>query len=324
MDADHSIPMRRMTLGAVALVACVTMLAVALPARAQQQQLRAEWGANVTEYRGQIGRRVTVVCPADGRVSDVYGTDTYTDDSSVCTAAVHAGVITLRGGGVVTMVVGAGLPAYEASTRNGITSRSFGQWSGSFSFDTAGTAGRIDWTTRAFGLESSRTPVTLECPAMASARVGRVWGSDVYTSDSSICAAAAHAGVIEASAGGRVSVAGAGAQPSFVAATRNGVSSSAFGAWPNSFHVSAASADAVAAHGQDAVAPTKSSAPGSSTSSVRAITTPIIEVHGTGGRPVVVRAFIAPTLALTGIAGSSPSVRSIVASTITIVGVGKP
>ena len=239
--------MIRMNFVQTSTLACVASLVIAAPLRAQQLQLRAEWGANVTEYRGQIGRRVTVVCPADGKVGNVYGTNTYTDDSSVCTAAVHAGVITLREGGVVTMVVGPGLRAYEASTKNGIESRRFGPWQGSFSFDTTGTVGRIDWTTMPVGLELARTPLTVECPPAAGTRVGRVWGSDLYTSDSSICAAAAHAGVIDASVGGRVSVAAAGPQPSFVAATRNGVSSSTFGAWPNSFRVTPATSAAAAA-----------------------------------------------------------------------------
>jgi hypothetical protein len=66
----------------------------------------------------------------------VWGTDTYTDDSSVCTAAVHAGLITLASGGPVTFEMRPGLDSYEASTRNGIASRSWGVWSSSFVFVT--------------------------------------------------------------------------------------------------------------------------------------------------------------------------------------------
>ena len=64
------------------------MLAVA-PGRAHAQQstLHAEWSRNATEYRGQIGRRVTMLCPPQGQVADVWGTDAYTDDSAVCSAA---------------------------------------------------------------------------------------------------------------------------------------------------------------------------------------------------------------------------------------------
>lgn len=44
---------------------------------------------------------------------------------------MHVGVITLDGG-LVTFEVRPGEPAYVGSTRNGVTSYSFGEWTGSF------------------------------------------------------------------------------------------------------------------------------------------------------------------------------------------------
>ena len=76
--------------------------------------------------------QVDYVCPAGGTAHSVWGTDVYTDDSSVCTAAVHAGVITLEEGGTVTIEIRPGESSYEASERNGITSGSWGSWTGSF------------------------------------------------------------------------------------------------------------------------------------------------------------------------------------------------
>jgi hypothetical protein len=128
-----------------------------------------------------------------------------------------------------------------------------------------------------------------------------VWGSDVYTSDSSICAAAAHAGVIDASAGGRVSVAAAGEQPSFVAATRNGVSSSAFGAWPNSFRVAAATSAAAPAPvvGQVSALQPEIAVITKPPLGAHMITTPALAI--TGVYPQVTHSIVTAQLAVTGI-----------------------
>jgi hypothetical protein len=48
----------------------------------------------------------------------------------------------------------------------------------------------------------------LTCSCAPEAVRGSVWGSGVYTTDSSICAAARHAGVLAAGAGGEVTVQG--------------------------------------------------------------------------------------------------------------------
>ncbi len=82
-----------------------------------------------------LGLQVIGVCPA-GSTSDfstVWGTDTYTDDSSLCTAAVHAGAITLAGGSIRVEAVD-GLEAYEGSLRNGVESLDYGSWGRSFVF----------------------------------------------------------------------------------------------------------------------------------------------------------------------------------------------
>jgi hypothetical protein len=60
----------------------------------------------------------------------------YTDDSSVCTAAVHAGAITVEDGGEVTIEITAGEDSYEGTEQNGIESFDYGPWGGSFSIVT--------------------------------------------------------------------------------------------------------------------------------------------------------------------------------------------
>ena len=64
----------------------------------------------------------------------VWGVGPYTDDSSVCTAAVHAGLITAAKGGTVTFDVTTGMDAYKGSTANGVTSLDYGGWPRQFSF----------------------------------------------------------------------------------------------------------------------------------------------------------------------------------------------
>ncbi|MFL5846118.1 MAG: LCCL domain-containing protein, partial [Solirubrobacteraceae bacterium] len=58
--------------------------------------------------------------------------DVYTDDSSVCTAAVHGGLITLKKGGKVTVEIADGQKSYAASKRNGIKTLAYPAWPGSF------------------------------------------------------------------------------------------------------------------------------------------------------------------------------------------------
>ena len=69
-----------------------------------------------------------------GPVGSVWGTGTYTDDSSICTAAVHAGVITPDDGGTVVIEIAPGQSSYQGSTAHGVTSNDYGEFGGSFRF----------------------------------------------------------------------------------------------------------------------------------------------------------------------------------------------
>jgi len=80
-----------------------------------------------------VGVVSKVTCPAGCVDGGVWGTDIYTYDSSVCTAAVHAGVLDAATGGTFNLTMIAGQPAYLASERNGITSQEWGAWDLSFS-----------------------------------------------------------------------------------------------------------------------------------------------------------------------------------------------
>lgn len=78
-------------------------------------------------------KSITAVCPKECGLSySVWGTDDYTTDSSICTAAVHAGVIQAGEGGKVKVSITAGKPSYDGSERNGVTSRRWGNYDSSF------------------------------------------------------------------------------------------------------------------------------------------------------------------------------------------------
>jgi hypothetical protein len=75
----------------------------------------------LTGFQGFIGKKFAFT--VTGRVGGVvYGTDVYTTDSLLATAAVHAGVLRPGQTGTVRVLIVASPPAFIASTRNGVTS----------------------------------------------------------------------------------------------------------------------------------------------------------------------------------------------------------
>ncbi len=88
------------------------------------------YGFNYTEDKIEV---YVVNCPiCQGAEGSVWGTDIYTDDSSVCLAAAHAGTIDLEIGGLLLVTMGDGLEKYIGSEANGVTSRDYGAWGASF------------------------------------------------------------------------------------------------------------------------------------------------------------------------------------------------
>lgn len=96
---------------------------------------------NAQFIEGNVGTTATITCPAGclNNTGSVWGTDIYTDDSAVCTAAIHAGVLT-NDGGTLTLTILDGQKSYPASERNGISTSGWGQWGRSFSVTAANSA----------------------------------------------------------------------------------------------------------------------------------------------------------------------------------------
>lgn len=86
------------------------------------------------DLRGMNGERYRFRCPpGKPEPSRLTGSGPYTDTSSICTAAVHAGALHAKDGGVVTIEIRPGQSAYRGSRQNYIDSQSYDRsWSGSF------------------------------------------------------------------------------------------------------------------------------------------------------------------------------------------------
>lgn len=90
--------------------------------------------ANLTGYRGAVGEQLQFVLTGDADAGPVWGTGTYTDDSSLAAAAVHAGVLEDGETSVVVVEVLPGAVSYDASDANGVSSGPYGNWTGSYRF----------------------------------------------------------------------------------------------------------------------------------------------------------------------------------------------
>jgi hypothetical protein len=93
-----------------------------------------DWSTSAADYAGDYDARIQFDCPPDGSASSVWGTDLYTSDSSVCTAAVHAEKISFADGGTVVIRMRPGEQAYSGSERNGVTSGGWESYESSFEF----------------------------------------------------------------------------------------------------------------------------------------------------------------------------------------------
>lgn len=188
-----------------------------------------------------VGAELPFFCPAGGNVDTIWGSDTYTADSSICNAAVHAGVINRSNGGNVRVRVKAGQSYYVGGIRNGVEALMYTSYPKSYSFINPSTNLEvasaapviIDWDTRITTFRSiSGTPFTFLCAANGSR--GSLWGTDTYTDDSTVCTAALHAGKISSPRGGQITVRTTAGLPSYVGSTRRKVTSNSYGAWSGS------------------------------------------------------------------------------------------
>jgi hypothetical protein len=181
---------------------------------------------------------LSCVCDEDHAGGAVYGTGIYTEDSSPCAAAIHAGAIAKADGGTIAMKYAKGCSSYAGSKKNGVSSHGWGAYGGSFYFPDKGDGKctKSDACPASFKAVpdlDDDTEITCACGENAA---GSVWGSEIYTQDSSICAAAVHAGVLEKGKSGSVTARAAPGCKKYDATKSNGVSSSSWGTYDASFY----------------------------------------------------------------------------------------
>lgn len=190
------------------------------------------WGSGTIQWRGQFGRREIVTCPPGGHLEPVFGTDIYTDDSSICSAALHAGLLkSTETGGTVVIEVRPDPSQYLGSVRNGVASQDwFDHWPSSFIFVLARTpAGPVSAIQAEARTSAESWPdavgrvLTFACPPRVE--LLSVFGTEVYTDDSPICSAAVHAGRMSHEQGGMVSIVVQPGQPSYQGSSQHGVQS---------------------------------------------------------------------------------------------------
>jgi hypothetical protein len=201
------------------------------------------WEANATSLKSTDGQTITLACSPGGEPHTVWGSDIYTSDSSICTAAVHSGLITYQQGGTVTIELRPGRSIYGASERNGVTTSTYGSWQQSFVFKTPNTESVVraadDATPVLWNTSPTLSPFevgkTLKFTCPAGGKESSVWGTDIYTLDSSICTAAVHAGKISLDRGGPVTVEMRPGESSYKGSLRNGIKTNDYKQYGSSF-----------------------------------------------------------------------------------------
>ena len=221
-----------------ALQVCVTGLLVGIAGAvfAQQSMIVADDGTRGDAFRPQPGRVVTFICPSTLKLNQpIWGTDIYLDESPVCTAALHAGVLTRGTSGQVTIVIGTEAESFLSTERNGVTSLSYGPYA-SYTFVPNTQPGQIDWSTTYESVpDDFQSAITVVCPPNGNTD-SVVWGTDVYSAGSAICVAALHAGVITLEAGGPVTLTLQPKQETFAASDSKGISSLRWSSWEYPFY----------------------------------------------------------------------------------------
>ncbi|WP_404790497.1 LCCL domain-containing protein [Altericista sp. CCNU0014] len=209
------------------------------PSPSQAEEIT--WNETASRLTGKVDQDFAYTCPPNGTVNNVWGTDFYTIGSSICSAAVHAGIINAKDGGNVKIRIRPGEEFYNSTTRNGVTSNRYGSYKGSFTFlDLTGTpiskeqVQLLEWNETASALQGKLDQdFTYACNKNGTVR--NVWGTDIYTIGSSICSAAVHAGIINAKDGGNVQIRIRPGEKFYNGTTRNGVTSNRYNSYDWSF-----------------------------------------------------------------------------------------
>ncbi len=192
-------------------------------------------------FGAHVDSTLTIICycAPDAMTGTVWGTGTYTHDSPLCAAALHAGAVG-PGGGMIVVKGAPGQDSYQGTESNGVVSADYPAFNWSYVFPNVDVPAELltDADAKACPgnmMELRGTSAPLTCHCAPDTFGGAVWGSGIYTDDSSLCTAALHAGVVGL-AGGVITAVPAAGQGSYDASVQNGVSSDSYGSWDGSFY----------------------------------------------------------------------------------------
>ena len=221
--------MKRAIIFALSIMLGAGFAAALVPASAQQP---------VTACPERLVGTPSLVCSCTAEATQagsVWGSDLYTDDSAICRAALHAGMIEASGG-TVWVFERPGSQTYPAVDPQRVTSITWtGGWRRSIAFRPASEASSVAAgtgvaacpATAAALAEARRSPAPARSRRWPPARSG---ATDPIPATARICRSALHTGAVGAY-GGNVNVRIEAGRASYPAATRNGVEGAAWASY---------------------------------------------------------------------------------------------
>jgi len=192
----------------------------------------------VTSFRGRYGEAFKFLVQGTD-TGKFWGTEIYTDDSRLSLAAVHSGSLQIGEYGIVEVTVLPGQDHYTGSAQNGVTSEDYGAWPGSYSLRRVSEETIIGIGQKDPG---DLTPYRERTDAVLRFSVtgsdwGSVWGSGVYTDDSTLAMVCVHAGLLRIGETGLIEVTLLPGLEEYEGSTQNGITSQSYGSWQWSYSV---------------------------------------------------------------------------------------
>ena len=154
------------------------------------------------------GDKIRVKCPKSCEIDSmntaikggVFGTLIYTFDSLICYSAIHSGIKNSNDEESMFIInVLPGMSFYQGTNQYKIQSTSIDKSDFSFSVEIAPPVIQIDCRTTSASDSFANTlgmKFLVRCPEKCSKIPHRVFGSNIYSGDSSICQSAIHAGAL--------------------------------------------------------------------------------------------------------------------------------
>ena len=229
----------------VSITPTATPTPIATPATPLPGATTVAWNVDAASLAMNLNGEYLYFCPGDPTISfrSIYGNDIYTTDSPICVSALHRGLFARSIGGNVKFKIKGSQSFFLGAVRNGVTSNFFSSYPTTYVFLDIDSAQElistntpeISWTQTAQPIYTYlESQFTFFCPSGVGL-TRSIWGTDLYTYDSSICTAAVHAGKISVQQGGTVVIRIKPGASGYSGSARNGISSSNYGSWGGSY-----------------------------------------------------------------------------------------